>query len=119
MEVGTTACALHGIALLLIGSIIYDRYISSLILPDRGRGIESGWWAIYVLGAPLVFGGKGNPFPPVLGLFVTRLVFEILTAASGHWLLAVTSGVCAGTTRIDGRPVLAEWDGVEIEQGVA
>lgn len=47
---------------------------------------------MYVMSAPLLFGGVKHVVHPLLGLFCTRFVVEVLSMARGHWAVAVSRG---------------------------
>lgn len=75
---------LQAVLQLLLASVLYERFVRR-----RGPFVETPWVAVYVLAAPLLFGGSN--IPPLLGLFCTRFVIEALSGASEHWAVAVST----------------------------
>lgn len=75
---------LQAVLQLLFASILYERFVRR-----RAPFVETPWVAVYVLAAPLLFGGSN--LPPLLGLFCTRFVVEALSGANEHWAVAVST----------------------------
>lgn len=71
---------------LLLFAELYERFVS----PERRESIETPWWAVYVIAAPLLFGPDPGVAPVAL-LFCTRFVVECLRErpASADWLFAL------------------------------
>lgn len=87
-EVTTLGAPLQAVALFLLLSVLYDRYLSPV--PSAHPTIETWWWGVYVLAAPLVFGGVSPAaVHPLLTLFATRFAIEVLVVANEHWFFAV------------------------------
>lgn len=85
---------LQAVALFLLLSVLYDRYITPIPSSPRPT-IETWWWGVYVLVAPLVFGGgpslgaPSSAVHPLLLLFATRFAVEVLVLAKDNWFFAV------------------------------
>lgn len=95
---------LQAVALLLLCSVVYDRYISPKRLSPT---VETWWWAVYVMSAPLLFGGVSSYYP-LFGLFCTRFVVEVLALSRSHWAVAVSGGVSGAKPIKFGLPVLPD-----------
>lgn len=83
---------LQAVLLLLLTSVLYECIVRA---PSSGRRtLETWWWGVYILSAPLLFGDvrPGGFLPPLIGLFFTRFVVETLELAAGHWAVAVSDG---------------------------
>lgn len=90
-ETASLGGPLQAMALFLFLSVIYDRYVTPMASTTRPTSIETWWWGVYVLAAPLVFGGvTSSPLHPLVLLFATRLVVEMLLMAKGNWFVAVS-----------------------------
>lgn len=84
---------LQAVTLFLVLSVLYDRYVTPL--PASHPTVETWWWVVYVLAAPLVFGGVSPvAVHPLLTLFATRFAVEVLTLAQGHWTVAMGVRAC-------------------------
>lgn len=89
MDALARGAPLQNVMLLLLASVLYERYLR----PQGRATVETPWWAVYVLSAPLLFGDV-RPIaavPPLVGLFCTRFVVEALSGASDHWAVAVSA----------------------------
>lgn len=81
---------LQAVALLLLLSVLYELYVTPVATTHP---VETWWWGVYVLAAPLLFGGvRPAAVHPLLSLFATRFAIEILSVAKGHWTVAVGRG---------------------------
>ena len=77
------------IAMLLTTEIIYFRLYK--ILTAQRDSIQSLWWAVYVLTAPLLFSSIASlQIALVAVLFITRFVVDCLRVVQGHWVVQVT-----------------------------
>lgn len=100
MEAIPRGTPLQAVALLLLLSILYDRLIAPHTTTRLHPSMETWWWAVYVASAPLLFGGPS--VYPMLGLFCTRFVVEILTITCTHWAVAL------GSSSRTQQPILAD-----------
>lgn len=89
-ELGTP---LQAVALLLFLAVMYEMYITPV---TATHPVETWWWGVYVMAAPLLFGGgKPAAVHPLFGLFATRFAIEVLSVATTHWTVAVSGAANA------------------------
>lgn len=74
--------------------MLYERYVRRRPSSLAPRTVETWWWAVYILSAPLLFDNVrlAASVPPLIGLFFTRFVVETLDDAAAHWTVAVSAG---------------------------
>lgn len=88
-EIAALGGPLQAVALLLLLSVLYDRYVTPMPTSARPT-IETWWWGVYVMAAPLLFGGvTSSAVHPLLWLFATRFAVEVLVMAKDNWFIAV------------------------------
>lgn len=103
MDASPAGLPLRNVLLLLSLSLLYEA-----ALPPPRATLESPWWFVYILSAPLLFAdvSQALALPSLLGLFATRFLFEALSGASAHWTVALSAAPSRPHTPVPPRTTL-------------